>query len=203
VLALVAAILALGACLGPSVTEERQVGAFSAVSASNEIRVQVHVVPGAAPAVTVTAPEKVMERVTTIVEGGRLVLGLSGSGSKSVKVDVTTAMLTAVNASASSLMVVDGVSGGAFDVNVSSQAEVEAAGSIGNLTLNVSSQATAKLGRLDATTALVSLSSQAHGEIRASEAVRGDVTSQAKLTILGSPSQVNVKTSSEGEVTQG
>jgi hypothetical protein len=202
-LAFVAGALAVAACLGPPVTEQRQVGAFSAVSASNEIEVRVHVVAGASPAITVTAPEKVMDRVITTVEGDRLVLGISGSGSRSVEVDVTTAGLSAVNASSSSKVVVDGVTGGAFDAVVSSQAEVEVAGTTGNLRLDVSSQARAKLGQLAATTAQVNLSSQARGEIRVSDAVSGDVSSQAKLTILGSPVQVTVRTTSQGSVTRG
>jgi hypothetical protein len=85
-------------------------------------------------------------------------------------------------------------------VNTSSNASVELAGTVDALTLNSSSQSSASLGRLAARAAVVNVSSQARAEVRATESVSGDVSSQAKLTILGSPSRVDVSTSSEGSV---
>lgn len=97
-------------------------------------------------------------------------------------------------------MTVEGVNSERFDVNVSSQAKVEASGTTGVLRLNASSQSEAKLGNLAAQTASIHISSQSDAEVRASEAVTGDVSSQSRLTITGSPASVNVATSSQGEV---
>jgi len=183
---------------GPTTSEHRDVGSFSSVSAS--AGVEVHVAVGGAPSVTVTAGQNVLPKVITRVEGERLEIHTSGTTHGRITVDVTTPVLNAIDASSSASIVAAGVNGASFDANVSSQAKVEASGATDVLTLNGSSQSSAKLGNLKARTAAVNLSSQARAEVRASEAVTGDVSSQAKLTVLGSPAQIDVSTSSQGSV---
>ncbi len=195
--AAVAIMLVLASCLGPTSSEQRQVGSFTALSASNGV--EVHVTVGPAPSVTVTAAESVLPHVTTRVDGDRLEVGLDGSRHR-VTVEVTAPSLAEVGASSSAKVVAEGVAAQTFAVNVSSQATIEVSGTAETLALDASSQSTAKLGELRATTAHVNLSSQSSAEVQASSSVTGDVSSQAKLTVLGSPSQVDVSTSSGGSV---
>jgi hypothetical protein len=183
---------------GPATSDRRQVGSFSSISAS--AGVEVHVAVGGAPSVTVTAGQNVLPKVITRVEGDRLEIHTSGTTQGRITVDVTTPVLNAIDASSSASIVAAGVNAASFDANVSSQAKVELSGTTDVLTLDGSSQSSAKLGNLKARTVAVNLSSQARAEVRASEAVTGDVSSQAKLTVLGSPAQIDVSTSSQGSV---
>ena len=112
----------------------------------------------------------------------------------------TTPTLTAIQASSSASVTAEGIDAPSIDVNTSSQATVELKGSADALRLNSSSQSTATLGGLSVKTADVNLSSQSHGEVRASDSVSGDVNSQSKLTLLGTPAKVDVSTSSQGTV---
>lgn len=194
--ALTATVLLVAAC-APRVTEERQVGSFTSISASNGV--EVHVVVGGSPSASVTATQAAMDEVTVRVEGSRLQVSSGDSGRK-VTVDVTIPSLAAIDASSSASVIAEGVTAATFDVNVSSDAEVEVSGTTGALRLNGSSQSEASLGELVAGTATVDLSSQAKAEVQATESVTGDVSSQAKLTVVGSPARVDVKTSSQGEV---
>ncbi len=197
IVAAIVGLVLLGGCLGPTASEQRAVGSFSSISASNGI--EVHVTVGAGPSLTVTAAQSVLKRVSTTVEGDRLTISLSGS-QHSVKVEVATPTLTGIDASSSASIVAEGVAGDEMRIGVSSQATVTASGSTNRLTLNASSQSTAKLADLAATSAVAHLSSQARAAVRASDSVTGDVTSQARLTVYGSPGRVDVATSSEGEV---
>jgi hypothetical protein len=200
VLTALAALVLVAGCVdtGPTTTEPRSVGAFSALSASAQI--EVHVAVGSAPSVSVTAGQKVMPHIVTRVDGDRLVIETDGTTHGRIKVEVTTPTLTAVDASSSASVTAEGVDAPSMDVNASSQATVKLAGSVDALTLNGSSQSSTRLGGLSAKTADVNLSSQSSGEVRASDAVSGDVSSQAELTILGSPARVAVSTSSQGTV---
>jgi hypothetical protein len=200
VLAAFAAIVLVAACVdtGVTTTEPRSVGTFSAISASADI--EVHVVVGGTPSVTVTAGQKVLPHIVTRVDGDLLTIGRDGTTRGKVRVEVTTPTLTAVDASSSASVTAEGVNAPSVGVNTSSQATVELTGSADALTLNGSSQSSATLGGLRVKTADVDLSSQAHGEVRASDSVSGDVSSQAKLTVLGSPARIDVSTSSQGTV---
>ncbi len=195
-----AAILILAACVdtGPTTIEPRQVGDFSAISAAEGIEVQVAV--GGSPSVTVTAGQKVLPHIVTKVDGARLTIEKDGTTHGKIKVEVTTPTLTAVDASSSASVTVAGVNAPSLDVNTSSQATVKLTGSADALTLNSSSQSSAALGGLSVRSAVVNVSSQSHAEVRAAESVSGDVNSQSKLTILGSPARVDVSTSSQGSI---
>jgi hypothetical protein len=195
-----AAMFIVAGCVdtGPTTTETRSVGTFNAISASAGI--EVHVAVGGASLVTVTAGKNVLPHIVTRVEGDRLTIEKDGTTHGKISVEATMPMLTAVDASSSAAVTADGVNGSTVDVNTSSNATVVLAGSATALTLNSSSQSSASLGGLCVRTAVVNVSSQAHAEVRATEAVSGAVSSQAKLTILGSPARVDVSTSSQASV---
>jgi hypothetical protein len=195
-----AALVLVAACVdtGPMTTESRPVGSFTAISASEDIEVRVAV--GGAPSVTVTAGQKVLPHIVTSVAGDRLTIEKDGTTHGKIRVEVTTPTLTVVDASSSASVTAEGVNAPSIDVNTSSQATVTLTGSADALTLNGSSQSSATLGGLSVKTADVNLSSQSHGEVRASDSVSGDVSSQSKLTILGTPPKVEVSTSSQGSV---
>jgi hypothetical protein len=200
VLTAFAALVLVAGCVdtGPMTAEPRSVGSFTAIGASDQI--EVHVAVGAAPSVSVTAGQKVLPRIVTRVDGDRLVIETDGTTHGRIKVEVTTPTLRAVDASSSASVTAEGVDAPSIDVNASSQATVKLAGSADALTLNGSSQSSTRLGGLSVKTADVTLSSQSDGEIRASDSVSGDVSSQAKLTVLGAPAKVDVSTSSQGTV---
>lgn len=199
-LAVLVVVLATVAACRPATTQQRTVGEFDALTASNGVRVTVHVVAGSNPAATVTAPDNVQSRVIVRVESGRLAVSVEGNQSRSVKVEVTTPTLTSVNVSSQASVAIDGLSGDSLDVNASSQTSVKASGTIDRLTLNVSSQSKAMLGELEATTVQLDLSSQSDAEVRATDSVTGSASSQSKVTVLGSPPTVNVATSSQSTV---
>ncbi len=199
-LAAVALPLLLAACVdtGPTTTERRAVGDFATISASAGL--DVHVVVGGAPSVTVTAGAKVQPHIVTRVDGDRLSIATDGSTHGRIAVEVTMPRLAAVDASSSASVRAEGVNGPRIEVNTSSGATVDLAGSADTMRVNSSSQSSATLGGLTVRVAEVDVSSQARAEVRATASVSGGVSSQATLTVLGSPAQVDVSTSSGGSV---
>jgi hypothetical protein len=197
IVAAAAVLLALAGCVA-TVSESRDVGLFSSLSASDGV--EVHIVVGGGPSVTVTAAQNTLPHVETMVDSDRLRVSVNGSAHGHIRVEVTTPSLTAIDVSSSASVNAEGVAGTSFNAVVSSGATLQATGATDVLTLNASSQATARLGALTATTARINLSSQARAEVRTTDAVAGDVSSQATLTVLGSPARVDVSTSSQGSV---
>ncbi len=201
---MVSVVVLATACVdrGATVSDQRAVGGFSSISASNGVEVRV-TLGGTTQTVMVTTGEKLLPDVVTRVEGDTLVVTMEGSAHRDVVIDISTPSVSGIDASSSAKVTIDGVAGPSFKVNTSSQAEVEATGSPDALDLSGSSQSKARLGGLQVARARVNLSSQATGEIRATDSVTGDVSSGGKLTILGSPNTVDVSTSSDGKVDQG
>ena len=186
---LLVAVGLLSACAsirgsGDIVSEAREVGSFTRVDASEGVRVQLVVDPAAESAVTVRYDDNVLGKVITRVDGGTLevridgTVALGGGGDRYVEI------------------VVPGLTG----VGADSGASVTGSGSLAGLEVNGTGGASVDLGGLEAERIDIMVSGGARVTIRASDAVEGEASGGARLTVLGDPGRVDVATSGGASV---
>jgi hypothetical protein len=186
---LLVAVGLLSACAsirgsGDIISEAREVGSFTRVDASEGVRVQLVVDPAAESAVTVRYDDNVLGKVITRVDGGTLevridgTVALGGGGDRYVEI------------------VVPGLTG----VGADSGASVTGSGSLAGLEVNGSGGASVDLGGLEAERIDIMVSGGARVTIRASDAVEGEASGGARLTVLGDPGRVDVATSGGASV---
>ncbi|MBA3525355.1 MAG: DUF2807 domain-containing protein [Pseudomonadota bacterium] len=108
---------------GPSVNRTFQVGAFQSIEVAGPYEVRVRT--GAAPSVSASGPEKLIERLIVEVRGDRLVIrprkenGVNWRGSNgTARIEVTAPMLRAAAIAGSGDITVDRITGDRFDGSI-------------------------------------------------------------------------------------
>ncbi len=208
---------------GNIITQNKTVGSFTGINASNDIKVEVKI--GSPAAVKIEADDNVMEYVVATVNGNTLKLGLENGVNLSdahIKVYVTVPEITQLRASSSSdIRVIDVIkSNGKLSFDASSSADIEAAveapvvdveasssgtvtlsGKTQNYTVNVSSAGIAKTMELLAENTNASSSSGATAHVHASVSLKADASSGGAINYTGGATP-NVNTSSGGSVSK-
>ena len=135
--------------------ENRDVGSFHALSASEGV--DVYVIPGSKEKVKVEVSGIALDDVLTDVAGGRLKIHLSGNRHRNhnVKVFVTFVQLEDISASSAANIISDGtIKGKNLDLNVSSAADMELEVDVENIEATASSagdiELTGKAEEIDA-----------------------------------------------------
>jgi hypothetical protein len=115
---------------GHAVTEHRDLPSFTAVDLAGTNTVIVHV--GRAQSVAVTADDNLVDRVTTTVRDGRLVIGDRGSfttkATMTVVVSVPSLTGVAVRATGTGTVMVDGVAASGFVADLSGDGTLTVSG---------------------------------------------------------------------------
>jgi hypothetical protein len=169
---------------GNIVTETRDVDTFDSVDVESGIRVDLVVDPAADKGVEVVYDDNLQERIVLSVEDGVLHVDADGNlplfGTEGRQVRVVTPGLVALT-----------MSGGA---------QVDAAGTVASLDLRVSGGANAGLEDLIVSNLVVDMAAGAKAHVHATDAIEGEVTSGASLTVDGDPAVVNVSSSAGGNI---
>ncbi len=208
---------------GNTITEDKTVGNFTSISASNAIEVEVKI--GSPAAVKIETDDNIMKYVTVAVHGNTLKLGLKSGTSidnAHIKIYVTVAELSQIKASsAADIRVIDILkNNGKLSFDASSAAEIEAAvdapqvyaeasssgtvslsGKTQNYTVNVSSAGSAKTMELLAENTTASSSSGATANVHASVSLKANASSGGAINYTGGATP-NVSTSSGGSVSK-
>lgn len=130
---------------GQLVTEDREVGGFESVElrGSGELTISL----GGEPSVTVEADSEVIDRVTTRVEGGTLILDVEDTllfGVGRIVFEVTMPRLAGIELTGSGSIEVDELTD-ELDVVLDGSGDIELAGTIGSLAVDLDGS-----GRVDA-----------------------------------------------------
>lgn len=203
ILPIAAATLALTGCIGidagPTTTQARDVDAFTRLKAEDEVDVNLRV--GESRRLRVRAGEKVIDDVRTEVRGGTLYVGYDGPSIREGRllVEVSAPAVEALDITGAADVRVEGLDADAFDIRVSGAGDVEAAGRVRSLALEISGAGDADLAQLAANDARVELSGSGDAEVRASGLLDADVRGAGDLAYRGAP-RLREHVTGQGEI---
>ena len=188
---------------GTPATDTRSVGAFDAVELAGSNNVVVHV--GGDPKVVVHADDNLLDRVTTEVVAGALVVDDTGSFATQspMSVDVTVPSLQAITLSGSGNVVAADVHAQRFDVTLSGSGNIGAAGDVTALHVLVSGSGDIELTRLVARDAHAVVQSSGHIAVNATDSLDATVAGTGAITYVGSPEHVTKNVTGTGAIVGG
>jgi hypothetical protein len=188
---------------GVPATEARELPAFTALdlAGTNAVTVQV----GSPQSVRVTADNNLLDKVTTTVRSGALVVGEVGSWStkSSMKVDVTIPSLDRVTLTGTGTITVTGVSARDFTAELNGTGTVVAAGSADRLTAVLSDSGTLALSGLVARDVTARLEGTGTIRVTATSSLDADLRGTGAIVYSGNPPTVTRSIAGTGAITAG
>ena len=189
---------------GVPATQVRHLPRFSSVDLAGSNNVSVHV--GAPQSVVVRGDDNLVDRVTTKVRAGALVVG-NTSGSFSTRspmsVEITVPTLDAVTLSGSGNVVVDGVQQEALDASLLGSGTLTGSGRATRLAVTVGGSGTARFTQLVASDVRAIVSGSGSIFVTATGTLDATVSGTGAILYSGNPTQVTKSVSGTGAVTAG
>lgn len=225
------ALVALSACTttivggirgsGNMETETRDVSGFSEIVVEGSGTVDVEVT--GTESLTIEAEDNLLPRLTSDVEGGRLVLGVSGSitttrgivytitaaslegivitGSADVDSGPVTADGFTVEISGSGTVDLAELSATSLDVTIPGSGDMEVAGVVDDLEVTIPGSGTFRAEALEAATGTVTISGSGDAVVNVSDSLDVTISGSGTVEYLGSPA-VSTSISGSGDVRQ-
>jgi Putative auto-transporter adhesin, head GIN domain len=193
-----AAVVAVGALAvagcggGPRVSETRQVAPFDRIEVSDSL--EVDVVPGTGSELRVRAGEDLMDRVRTESSGGVLRLDLVDRGIV-IGPDPLGDVRILVGADSVHGLLIDGsgdvtltdIDEEELDLEVHGAGEIEATGTVGDLTATIQGAGAANLSRLAARTARITVQGAGDADLNVSDELDVTVQGAGDVSYRGNP----------------
>ena len=186
------ALLAAGCGGGPPTTETRDVGSFSQINVIGDI--DVDVAPGADGTVKVTAGKKIIDRVVTETKGGILNVRIRDHGIvigsdpfNDVHIEASSDALNTIRITGSSDVKLGRVDHHQFAVEVNGSGDIEATGTVENLTASIEGSGDARLFDLQARTANVNVAGSGDVEVNVSDRLNVNVEGSGDVSYRGHP----------------
>jgi hypothetical protein len=185
---------------GVAAEQARSVATFDAVELAGEGVLTVHV--GSAQAVTVTADDNLIGRVTTNVRDGKLVIATNGSFETRapIGVDVAVPEFRAATLTGTGAVSVDGVNTSRFEVDLPGDGMVTVDGSAQRLGANLSGTGEARLQDLVARDVVASLSGTGQIQVHATHSLDASVSGTGTIEYAGNPSDVTQDVTGTGTI---
>ena len=188
---------------GEIVSDDRSAGPIERISVGADIQVVIRT--GTPGSVTLAAQENLLPLVRTEVRDGQLIVNVPSPGyvtQEPVTLTVVAPLITAITLSGGADGALEFV-GDALGVDLSGAASVTGIGRAEALTVTASSEARIDFTDLVAATADVRLSGGAGAILAVDEALTGDASGGATVTLTTPTPSVDVTTSSGGSVQGG
>jgi len=193
VLAAVLALVAAGCGGGPRVTVTRDVEPFDRIEISDGVDVEV--ARGTGTQVQVYAGEDVLDRVRTESAGGVLRIELVDRGIVigqdplgDVRVQIAAPAMRGVLIRGSGDVTLTGIDEDALDLGVQGAGEIDASGTVDDLTATIEGAGDANLSELAARTARVTVQGAGDADLNVSEQLDVKVQGAADVSYRGNPS---------------
>lgn len=186
-----AGALALAGCAldddGPRTAQARDVAPFTRVDNRDSVDVRLHV--GEPRRVRVRAGEKVIDDVRTEVRDGTLRVTFShhGWGNGDVEIDAWVPELDGITVGGSGNVDADGLDADALDVRSDGSGDVELAGAVRTLALDLDGSGGADLSGLAAQEARVQVSGSGDADLRAERRLDVRVDGSGDVRYAGRP----------------
>lgn len=187
---------------GVPATQVRHTAAFHRVELAGANNVVIRV--GEEQSVVVTADDNLLDRVTTEVQSGKLVIGntpgsLTTRSPMSVEVKVPT--LDALTLSGSGNIVVTGIDAERLDVTLPGSGMLTGSGSATLLDVKVGGSGTVQLTRLVANDVRVAVSGSGSIFVTATESLDASVSGSGAILYTGNPQRVTRSVTGAGAIT--
>ncbi len=187
---------------GTAISQTRTVAAFTKVElvGSNIVTIRV----GRPQAVVVRADDNLVDRVTTTVRHGRLVIGDRGGGftvRSPMSVSVTTPSLDALILSGSGTVDVSGVETPRLAVLLPGSGVLRAAGTAGTLDVRIAGSGTAELQRVRARDVHAGVSGSGVINVTATNTLNAQVSGSGAINYGGSPKHALTVVTGNGAIT--
>ena len=186
---------------GVQVKESRTVPAFGSVDLAGSNNVTIHI--GEEQSVQVYGDDNLIDRVTTDVDSGTLVIANrpgSFSTSSPMGVVVSTPSLSALTLSGSGTIRVIGVERPRLTVTISGSGIVVASGKTERLLVAVSGSGQAELGSVVASAVKAVVSGSGEIVVTATESLDASVPGSGSIEYGGNPSDVNKSVTGSGAI---
>jgi len=187
---------------GQPATQTREVGAFDRVelAGSNNVVIQV----GNEQSVVVKADDNLLDRVTTEVHSGRLVIA-NTPGSFTTKspmsVEVTVPTLSGLELSGSGNIVLTGIDAESLEVTLPGNGTLTGSGTVTRLGVTVSGSGTVQFTRLVAHDVRATVSGSGSIFITATKSLDASVSGSGAILYTGNPSEVTKSITGTGAIT--
>jgi hypothetical protein len=205
-------VIALGVWLvvqssgSSAVTQTRSVAPFSGVQLAGSNLVTIRV--GTEQSVAVHARKDMLDRVTTQVVGGTLVIAdAAGNGSTKgpMTVSVTVPALDSLSipASGSGIVTATGIDTAAFTVTLSGSGVIRASGTTTRLDVTVGGSGDAELQPLGARDVRALVSGSGAVAVTANRSLNASVTGDGVIRYAGNPTQLSTSVTGTGVIIPG
>ncbi len=187
---------------GKPKTEPRQVAAFSKIELSGAFHADI--TAGAPQAVEISGDDNLVPLVTTEVKGDLLQLGTTKPVRPKLDLvaKLATPTLAAVSMSGASQLELRGISGDAFDLDVSGAAQGMAAGATHKLSIHVSGAAEIDASALAAEDVTVVVSGSGDLDVSATGVLDVSISGSGRVRYHGAPRELKKSISGSGTVEQ-
>jgi len=187
---------------GVVATQTRNLPAFESVELAGGNNVVIHV--GAPQSVVVRADDNLLNRVTTDVRSGTLVIGNTPGSltSKSpMSVAVTVPTLSALTLAGGGNIVVDGIKTESFTVILSGSGNLSGNGTAGSLDVTLSGSGNAWFTQLSADNVHAVLSGSGNVYVTATKSLDASVPGSGTIIYAGYPQHVTKSVTGSGAIT--
>jgi hypothetical protein len=186
---------------GIAATDKREVAPFETVELAGSNNVTIRVSED--QAVAVHADHNLLDRVTTEVQSGNLVIGnVSGSftAKSPMHVDVSVPSLSEVTLSGSGNIAVSGIDGNRLTIILSGSGVVIGSGNIEHLDVALSGSGDAQLGQLTANGVRALVSGSGNVFVTATESLDASVPGSGVIIYAGDPKEVTKSITGSGTI---
>lgn len=186
---------------GPDVTRTHALSAVTSVKLT--VPAEMVCVIGDGPEqLTVHAPAEVQRMLDVRVVNSELVVQLLGSVALQgpIRMVARLARLRAVTLEGAGTLLVEGVKGDAFFVNVSGSGEVSVEGEVSLAEVRLNGSGEADLSRLSASDVRVALAGSGDARVHATHAVSVSLAGSGAVTVTGNPGERAVSERGSGRV---
>lgn len=186
---------------GTSATEQRAVTTFTRIRVEGSTDVEV--TSGATQAVTVTADDNLIDRVTTRVDDGVLVIGTKSGNydfRSGPKVKVACASLAGISIVGSADVRVDGLAADAFQVSINGSGEARIAGKAQRFEVTVNGSGDVRAFDLATDDVSVSISGSGSAHVQAVARISASVAGSGDVRYRGAPKDVQRTIAGSGTV---
>jgi hypothetical protein len=209
-LALPLVVLPLLSCVygsGTPATETRELDRFDKIDIAGMYKLVVHVEPGVAQRVEVTADDNIVRRIETTVASGELEIGdlddVKWLHSRTLKrVEVWVPALVAIETNGVIIVEVEGLHGQRFELRCSAMCDSTLRGAVERFNIVGSGKTDVDAKQLEASSVSVKLSGAGEVGVWARETLDVELSGTGKVTYWGDP-RVNERISGEGELKRG
>lgn len=193
---------------GTPATEVREVESFDQIELAGSYELVVHVEPGAAQQVVVTADDNIIGMITTTVSDRRLEVETNADGKRlrpeiPMRVEVWVPALLAIKSGGASTIEAEGLHGERFELVISGASVSTLRGLVDRFDVTLSGAGDVQAKDLQAKTVSVVISGAAEAAVWASESLDVTISGAGEVTYWGNPANLSKRISGAGELKAG